>query len=298
MFGVGVDAGQTTIRPRTYYGELRKFGAGQANSPFMDGDVFPNSIEYWGPNGMLFFRNVQVRYMPIQGDTRFTVALERPGGSGDAGVYADRIEIQNVRARFPLPDLSAEYRLGRKWGYVELAGILRYIRIDDLLADNINLNRNITAGGGALSSNVFFNKKNDVLKLMVVYGTGIENYFNDAPADVGPQNNFGDPTRPIRAKALPALGVVAFLDHTWNKRFTSSIGYSLVDIDNSSGQAPSAFKTGQYGLVNLLATPVPNVLMGVEGLWGRRENFSDGFSVNDFRIQFSFKYSYSIKHGD
>ena len=36
----------------------------------MDIDVFPNSIEYWGPNGMVFFRNVQVRWMPIQGDTR------------------------------------------------------------------------------------------------------------------------------------------------------------------------------------------------------------------------------------
>jgi len=26
--------------------------------------VFPNSIEYWGPNGMVFFRNVQFRWMP------------------------------------------------------------------------------------------------------------------------------------------------------------------------------------------------------------------------------------------
>jgi len=26
----------------------------------MDIDVFPNSLEYWGPNGMIFFRNVQV----------------------------------------------------------------------------------------------------------------------------------------------------------------------------------------------------------------------------------------------
>ena len=31
----------------------------------MDLDVFPNSLEYWGPNGMVFFRNVQLRWMPI-----------------------------------------------------------------------------------------------------------------------------------------------------------------------------------------------------------------------------------------
>ena len=44
------------------------FGAGQTWSPFMDPDVFPNSLEYWGPTGMVFFRNVQVRWMPIKGE--------------------------------------------------------------------------------------------------------------------------------------------------------------------------------------------------------------------------------------
>jgi len=31
----------------------------------MDPDVFPNSLEYWGPNGMVFFRTLQARYMPV-----------------------------------------------------------------------------------------------------------------------------------------------------------------------------------------------------------------------------------------
>ena len=51
LFAVGVDTGQTTFRLRHAYGELGHFGAGQTWSPFMDIDVFPNSIEYWGPNG-------------------------------------------------------------------------------------------------------------------------------------------------------------------------------------------------------------------------------------------------------
>jgi len=55
LFGTGVDAGQTTFRLRHAYGELGQFGAGQTWSPFMDIDVFPNSLEYWGPNGMVFF---------------------------------------------------------------------------------------------------------------------------------------------------------------------------------------------------------------------------------------------------
>ena len=91
LFGTGVDAGQTTFRLRHAYGELGKWGAGQTWSPFMDIDVFPNSVEYWGPTGMVFFRNIQVRYMPIQGDTRMTIALERPGASADQGDVAGLI---------------------------------------------------------------------------------------------------------------------------------------------------------------------------------------------------------------
>ena len=43
--------------------------------------------------------------------------------------------------------------------------------------------------------------------------------------------------------------------------------------------------------------PVKNVMMGGEFQWARRENFSDGFSVNDLRVQFSFKYNFSYKLG-
>ena len=81
MFGVGSDAGQTTIRLRHAYGEWGDFGAGQYWSPFMDIDVFPNSQEYWGPTGMPFFRNIQVRWMPIRGKHNLTFALEDPGAS-------------------------------------------------------------------------------------------------------------------------------------------------------------------------------------------------------------------------
>ena len=78
---------------------------------------------------------------------------------------------------------------------------------------------------------------------------------------------------------------------------STSIGYSRVDVSNSDGQAPNAFKAGQYATGNLLLTPVKNVLLGPEFQWGHRKNFSDGFSVSDVRLQFSFKYSFSAKVG-
>src|SRR4051812_7237342 len=195
LFGTGVDAGQTTFRLRHAYGELGHFGAGQTWSPFMDIDVFPNSLEYWGPAGMVFFRNMQVRWMPIQGDTRMTVALERPGASADQGSYAGRIELQDVKPRFPYPDLSAEYHYGQKWGYVELAGMLRRIEWKDQGGDAFDLTGNATGWGLNLSSNVNMGKTS-VLRLQAVYGEGIENYMNDAPADVGIENNPGNAIAP------------------------------------------------------------------------------------------------------
>jgi DcaP outer membrane protein len=68
LFGTGVDAGQTTFRLRHAYGEWGTLLAGQTNSLFMDGDVFPNTIDYWGPTGMVFYRNVQIRWTPYRTD--------------------------------------------------------------------------------------------------------------------------------------------------------------------------------------------------------------------------------------
>ncbi len=291
LFGTGVDAGQTTFRLRHAYAELGKFGAGQTWSPFMDIDVFPNTLEYWGPNGMVFFRNLQIRYMPIQGDTKLTIALERPGASADQGVYSDRVELDGVSMRFPLPDLSAEYRYGGKWGYVELAGILRRIEWKDQNNDPIDLTGSATGWGLNLSTNIKFFK--DVFRGQVVYGEGIQNYMNDAPVDIGIKNNFANVSKPVVGKALPILGIVAFLDHTWNDKFTSSIGYSMVDIDNSDGQTADAYKKGQYAIVNLLYSPFKNVMTGLEFQWGDRKNFKDGWSTSISKIQFSFKYNFS-----
>ena len=60
-----------------------------------------------------------------------------------------------------------------------------------------------------------------------------------------------------------------------------------LDIDNSNAQAANAFKKGQYALANLLYYPTANVFLGPEVQWGKRENFKDGFTSDDVRIQFS-----------
>jgi hypothetical protein len=293
LFGTGVDAGQTTFRLRHAYGELDHFGAGQTWSAFVDPDVFPNTNEYWGPNGIAWFRNVQFRWMPLKGKNSITVALERPGASADLGRAADRIELQAVRPRFPLPDLTANVRFDRSWGHFQAAGIVRHMKWVDTVDDDFDLGGSATGAGIGLTSNLNFGKK-DVGKFSFVYGHGIENYMNDAPVDVGiALTHSANPRTPIKGVALPVTGVMAYLDHTWNKRFSSSIGYSMLNISNSDGQTADAFHRGHYGSGNILFYPVDNVMIGSELIWGRRENFLDGFSSEDVHLQFSFKYNFS-----
>ncbi|MBP1622839.1 MAG: hypothetical protein H6Q07_859, partial [Acidobacteria bacterium] len=137
--------------------------------------------------------------------------------------------------------------------------------------------------------------KKDAIKLQLVYGEGIQNYMNDAPEDVGAVPNPGNTLTPLKGEALPLLGIVAYYDHYWNDKFSSTFGYSRLDIDNSSGQTDDAFKTGQYASANLLYYPVKDAMLGGEFIWGNRENFRDGWSVPDYRIQFSFKYNFSFR---
>jgi len=305
LFGVGVDAGQTTFRLRHAWGELAHIGAGQTWSPFMDPDVFPNSLEYWGPSGMVFFRNVQLRYMAVNnGNHQIWIALERPGATADAGVIAGRVELQSVQSRFPAPDLSARVRWGGERDYLQIAGIGRYIAWDDLARSATrDLGGHLWGWGVNTSANVGLFKK-DALKMQVVYGHGVENYMNDAPADVAPKAQLANLRTPVTGTALPVLGVVGFYDRYWGERWSTSLGYSLIRIDNAALQTASEFHKGQYGLFNLLfypakngVYPAKNVMMGGEFQWGRRDNFHDGFSFDDYRIQFGFRYNWDYKLG-
>jgi hypothetical protein len=288
MWGVGADEGKTTIRPRHFYGELGRFLVGQTNSPFMDGDTWPNTAEYWGPSGMVFYRNIQIRYAPLKGDNEVFIALERPGTSADKGVVENPETIDSVKAQLQVPDLSAHYKRSGDWGHVQIAGMLRQLKWKDL-STNGTVNGHVTGWGLNLST-VLNITKADIFRGSFVYGEGIENYMQDAPVDVGTiMKSSGD----IGGKALPVYGIVAFLDHYWTPKWCTAIGYSSVHITNTDLGSPNAYKMGQYAIVNISVTPVKNFWAVAELQWGQRQNFSDGFSSNCTKIQFSFKYNFS-----
>jgi hypothetical protein len=292
LFGVGSDAGQTTFRLRHAWGELGRLGVGQTDSVFMDMSVFPNSIEYWGPNAMVLFRNAQVRWTPWsrENGSRFAVSLERPGASGDKGRLADRVELEGIEGDFELPDLAAHYRHVEDWGHLQVAGILRQIKWVDLDTDGIDLSGDELGWGINLSTNV--NIGPHVFRGSLVYGDGIQNYMNDGGADIGIEFRPNDPDVPIRGTRIPLAGLVAFLDLNWSDSWTTSVGYSIQHNDLPDLSADRSFERGQYALANILYHPLPNSFLGPEIQWVKRDNFGP-FSSEDVRIQFSAKYNFS-----
>jgi len=306
LFGTGPDAGQTTFRLRHAYGEYKNFGAGQYWSVFMDPDVFPDSLEYWGPSGMIFYRNIQFRYMPVKTEENsVAISLEKPGASGDPGVLANDESLTGVVGHYPLPDLAAHYRRNQEWGHVQLAGILRYISLEDQGGVAPDYTEDYLGWGLNLSGTYKIN--NDTLRLQLVYGQGIGNYLNDGAPDIAASST----TATGDGETLPLLGLVAFYDHAWSDHLFSSVGYSMYNVDNSDGQSASAFKRGHYALINLLHRPIPNLTYGLEAQYGKRQNKGDGQtegfggtigvknieSFDDFRIQFSVKFAFGAKIG-
>lgn len=300
LFGVGGDAGQTTFRLRHAYGEWGPILAGQTNSLFMDGDTFPNTIDYWGPNGMVFLRNPQIRYTYKTGANQFAIAIEQPSNDIDPGNVRllDSDIAGSLQGDEELPDLTAQWRYTGDWGHVQAAGILRRVGFETAGTPNNEPSDSKVGWGINLTSNIKVFEK-DVIHLGAVYGEGIASYMNDGGTDLAPQaDNVGTPPVAgvpplgLRGDVVPLLGLMAYYDHYWNDQFSSSIGYSRVQVDNTNFQEPTAFKTAQYASVNLLYTPSDKILMGGEFLWGNRED-KDGAEGEDYRVQFSFKYNFS-----
>jgi hypothetical protein len=287
FFATGDDAGETNIRLRHAYGELGPILGGQTNSVFMDVDVFPNVIDYWGPTGMVFFRNPQLRYTPLRSETlEFAVALENPGSALDEGKIAQIDPELDVRAWNPSPDYTTHLKFSGGWGHVQAAGILRVLGFET--ANTATNNPDGTElGWGINLSSVLKTFGDDALLLQIVGGRGIASYMNDGGVDLAPS----DDTNP-EAEALGLLGWLAYYNRSWNEKWTSSFGFSETRQWTTSGQEGNAYETGQYGSANLLYHPVPAMLIGPEFLWGRRENRA-GDSQVDNRIQFSVKYDFS-----
>jgi hypothetical protein len=296
LYGTGVDAGQTTFRVRHMYAKWGPLLFGQTNTLFMDGDIFPNVVDYWGPTGMVFVRTPQIRWTFLDNNGwTAAVALEHPSDDIDPGNIRliDEDIAANIQANEELPDLTAAVRYGGGWGHVRLAGILRKVGYDTRGTDGNEPDGHKTGWGLNLTGSA--NLGMFTPRLGVVYGRGIATYMNDGGMDLAPAiATFTDGNQIVivpKAEAVKLLGVSAYVDINWTKQWTSALGYSFTKVDNTNFQDATAYHKGEYASANLLYAR-DSLLAGLEFLWGKRTD-NDGDTGTDTRMQATFKWSFS-----
>ena len=281
----GSDGG-TNIHWLRAWAEMGMYGVGQYDSNFMDLSVFPNTVDYWGPPGMVFVRNPQFRITPYTDlGMTVTVSLEAPNSLIDTGKVTDVDPAlgAGIAGRNRLPDLVGAIKYEGGWGHVRAATIVRRVGFHNTASADGEPANEKTGYGLNLSGTwkVFgFGQ----LNWQAVTGKAIASYMNDGGIDLAP--NAG-----LQAEAVRSQGYLVYYNHNWSDKWTSAIGFSQHKQSNTDGQFGTAFRRGSYGSLNVLYQMNKNVMTGAEYVWGKNES-KDGSSATDARLQWSTRVSY------
>jgi len=259
----------------------------------MDDDMWPNIIDYWGPSGMVFLRNPQIRWTPIHGDkTSFAIAIEHPSNDVDAGQIReiDPSLGASITSVSKVPDFTWRAHQNLDFGYVQLAGIFRRLGYEVQGTPGNSPHGSSFGWGLDLTSTIKVKgTKKDQILLSGVYGDGIANYMNDGGMDLAAQR--GGPNG-FESTAVPLFGLMAYYDHWWSEKWSSSAGYGRTQVENTDLQTSGTYHSGEYASANLIYWPTQNVFFGGEFLWGQRRD-SGGAMGTDSRVQFSAHYKFS-----
>jgi hypothetical protein len=258
----------------------------------MNFDVFPNCIDYWGPPGLALVRNPQLRWAPIDSDTRYLAfAIENPRYDIDPGLIRqfDPTLGNNIRSDQKLPDFTGQIRFKGNWGQVLLGSVLRRIGYETLGAPS-NVPRGFKVGWGYNLSGHFIFRERDKLILAWTQGHGIASYMNDGGVDLAADGTTGAP----KPKAVPLVAATVYYEYYFAEHWGTVAGYSRTQVENTSLQLGDAFFRGEYASANLLYLPHKDLLFGGELLWGRRTDHNDA-TGEDIRVQISMRYGFSSR---
>jgi hypothetical protein len=274
FFGSG--GGDLSFRVRQLYGQIFNVVLGQTFSVFEDPDAWPDTVDYEGPNSAIFARRALVRYQwQVAKKWQLNFGLEKPSSEVDTSSDPDAQQVNHA------PDGGLNVRWeDSKYGHVQLGAIFRDIGVKGPVVGNQN-----TFGWGvnlSTSLNVF---ERDSMQAQLTYGQGLFRYFND---DF--QNNDAAFNSSGNLTAIPAFGAMIGYTHKWNDYLRSTASYGYVHLDNQFSQGPDAYHQTHYGSLNLIWQARKRLSIGLEGLYGFKEEKS-GADGDAFRIQIGAVYS-------
>jgi len=274
FFGSG--GGDLPYRMRHLYGQFYNVIVGFTYSVFEDPDVWPDTVDYEGPNSAIFARRALVRYQQRLADEwQLNLGVEAPKSEVDTSIDP------GATGRNRAPDTGFNVRWERSdLGHVQLASIFR-----DVGVDGPTVGEQYEFGWGLnLSSTVDVFEK-DSLQSQFTYGKGLFRYSNDDFV-----NNDAAFDAQGHLETLPYLGAMFGYTHHWTDTWRSTLSYGYVNLDNAASQADDAYHETHYGSFNVVWQVRKRLSIGLEELYGRRET-KDGSDGDVFRTQLGLVYS-------
>ncbi len=272
----GID---NSFRLRHAYGQYRKILVGQTWTVFSDQRADPVDIDFEGINSQVLFRQPQVRWSErIKKLYPVSISIENP-----------KVDVTGGQGVNQIPDLIGRVRRDLPHGHVQGAVMFRQIRAskDD--------NPAVTVGRAGVSGSVsglvsvpWWHDK-DNLMFQANIGQGIGRYINDLNAEGGQDGVFNDDTGELGI--LFAGGAYASYQHFWTGDLHSTVTYSFVGVNNLDYQGDDSYRKTHRVAVNIIVTPINRLDMGIEFLWGLRQNKdrSEG-EARQFQLAATFQF--------
>jgi hypothetical protein len=258
---------RNSIRLRQFYGQYKNFLAGQAWSAFSDPDVFPDTLEFEGPPGIIAARNPQMRYTQLlNAENSIGVSIEKSGVDTPVSTpFGTPIGTSYF------PDLIGFYHFENKHGHLHAAALFR--NVGGIIPNTTvpDLTRHVGAYGGNLSGAWGLGSKDNIV-FQAVIGKGISNYYNDnfgLGSDVG----FSASGKLV---ATPTGSFQAGYTHNWSKIIRSTVSYGYTRINNTAMDPGTNYHTSDYATANLIIQPSIRYLFGAEYIYGdliRKDDF-------------------------
>jgi len=278
---------QINFRLRQAYAQFRGFLVGQTWSAFSDPAASPLDMDFEGINSENVVRQPQIRYtFQVRPDLTVAVAAETPSVS----ISSPPDTTTGGQGVNQIPDLvERTVWQFRETGQLQAAVVLRQIRGEPDLP--LTGTRSCFAWGASLSGIVPIRRSGltDRFVFQLNFGEGIGRYINDL-ASLGGQDAAFDPADGALVP-LPAGGIYVDYEHTWKEwAFTrkmnlrSAVIYSFVQVNNLDFQTGVAYHRTSRLIGNLVFSPIPRIDIGVEYLYGTREN-KDGNKASADQIQ-------------
>jgi hypothetical protein len=264
------------VRWKQIYGQYYNFVFGQTITLFEDPDVWPDTVDYEGPNSMIFSRQPVIHYlMKLSPQWNMTLGLEKPSAQV-ADYYGQSITGVNR-----IPDLGFNVRWEKaNVGHVQFAAMFR-----DLAAESpVTRQMQYTLGWGANLSFVFDVGERDSFLGQLTYGEGIGRYSNDA---FSPMDAAFDDAGTLQA--LPYFGGFLGYTHGWTEKWRSTFTYGYVDLQDELSMGPTAYHRTNYASLNAVCQFRKRMSLGMEVLYGtnQQQNLAKG---DAWRFQFGIAY--------